>query len=69
MAAAHYRHAALGVGRIPKDVLGEPTETGNGGRDVKGLVKFVAKFYSQKQLERCLDTFKRCAVFRGLTIH
>lgn len=36
------------------------------GRDIKGLVKLVAKFCSQKQLEPNLEVFKRCSVFRGM---
>jgi len=36
------------------------------GRDIKGLVKLVAKFCSQKQLSPSLEVFKRCSGFRGM---
>lgn len=42
-----------------------PTAT---GRDIKGLIKLVAKFCHQKQLAPELDVFKRCSIFRGIEI-
>lgn len=41
---------------------------GASGRDIKGLTKLVAKFCQQKQLPPDLNVFKRCSVFRGLSI-
>ena len=38
------------------------------GRDIKGLSKLVSKFCKQKQLNPSLTVFKRCSVFRGLTM-
>lgn len=38
------------------------------GRDIKGLSKLVSKFCKQKHLEPSIEVFKRCSVFRGLTI-
>lgn len=36
------------------------------GRDIKGLVKLVAKFCSHKKLPPNLEAFQRCCVFRGM---
>lgn len=38
------------------------------GRDIKGLVKLVAKFCQHKSVEPSLDVFRQCSVFRGMEV-
>ncbi|MCG8313010.1 MAG: ATP-binding protein [Pseudomonadales bacterium] len=38
------------------------------GRDIKGLTKLVAKYCQYKSVEPSLEVFKRCSVFRGMTL-
>lgn len=36
------------------------------GRDIKGLVKLVAKYCQHKQVPPALEVFKLCSIFRGM---
>lgn len=38
------------------------------GRDIKGLAKLVAKYCHHKKVSPTLDTFMRCAIFRGIDL-
>jgi hypothetical protein len=51
-------------------LLDQLTETfpAASGRDIKGLVKLVAKYCHHKKVKPSLDVFKRCSVFRGMDL-
>jgi ATPases of the AAA+ class len=38
------------------------------GRDIKGLAKLVAKYCHHKKVPPTLETFRRCAIFRGIDL-
>jgi len=39
------------------------------GRDIKGLAKLTSKYCSQKNVPANAESFRRCAVFRGMDAH
>jgi len=56
---------ALDVPLIDELVMLFPEAT---GRDIKGLIKLVAKFCQHKALSPTLDIFMRCSIFRGMSM-